>query len=147
MLGSFQKKVQRDRKVCQGAERKKKKISLAVEALNRIRQLYEIEDDLKGRLPEDIRRIREERSRPVADGLFEWTKEQRKLVTKGSNIGKAFDYMLGQEQYLRGFLDDSEVPLDNNTVERVIRPICIGKKNWVMIGDCFKVCVNSKLLT
>ena len=120
---------------------------MAVEALNRIRQLYEIEDDLKGRLPEDIRRIREERSRPVADGLFERTKEQRKLVTKGSNIGKAFDYMLGQEQYLRGFLDDSEVPLDNNTVERVIRPICIGKKNWVMIGDCFKVCVNSKLLT
>ena len=60
-----------------GAERKKKKVSLAVEALNRIRQLYDIEDDLKGRPPEDIRRIREERSRPVVDGLFEWAKEQR----------------------------------------------------------------------
>ena len=116
-----------------GAERKKKKVSLAVEALNRIKQLYDIEDDLKGRPPEDIRRIREERSRPVVDGLFEWAKEQRQLVTKGSNIGKAFDYMLGQEQYLRGFLDDPEVPLDNNTAERAIRPFCVGKKNWVMI--------------
>lgn len=82
-------------KSARGAERKKKKISLAVEALSRIKELYDIEETLKGRSPEDIRNIRKEKSKPVVDDLFEWAKEQRQLVTKGSNIGKAFDYMLG----------------------------------------------------
>lgn len=120
-------------KSAKGAARKKKKVSLAVEALSRIKELYAIEEGLKGQPSEEIRRVRDKDSRPVVDELFKWAREQRQLVTKGSNIGKAFDYMLGQEEYLRGFLDDPEVPLDNNTAERAIRPFCIGKKNWVMI--------------
>ncbi|MGI6737691.1 MAG: IS66 family transposase [Anaerovoracaceae bacterium] len=52
---------------------------------------------------------------------------------KGSNIGKALDYLLGQEKYLRRFLEDARIPLDNNLAEQTIKPFCIGKKNWMMI--------------
>ena len=54
-------------------------------------------------------------------------------MTKGSNIGKALDYALNQKDYLTRFLDDPDIPLDNNAAERAIRPFVIGKKNWHLI--------------
>jgi hypothetical protein len=54
-------------------------------------------------------------------------------VPSGSQTGKGFEYCLNQETYLRTFLDDPDVPLDNSAAERAIRPFTIGRKNWVMI--------------
>ena len=54
-------------------------------------------------------------------------------VTHNSTIGKALAYSINQEKYLRVFLNDGDVPMDNNAAERAIRPFCIGKKNWMMI--------------
>ena len=47
--------------------------------------------------------------------------------------GQALDVTINQETYLKTFLEDGEVPMDNNAAEQSIRPFCIGKKNWVMI--------------
>ena len=70
--------------------------------------------------------------KPLVDAFFAWVKEHRDDVTRKSNTGKAFTYTIEQEQYLRTFLRDGDVPMDNNAAERAIRPFCIGKKNWVM---------------
>ena len=54
-------------------------------------------------------------------------------MSKSGKIREAFTYALNQERYLRVFLEDGDVPIDNNASERAIRGFCIGKKNWEMI--------------
>ena len=69
---------------------------------------------------------------------MEITSEQFQMLMQGLSIVakhpiKAYTYILNQEKYLRVFLEDGEVPIDNNASERAIRGFCIGKKNWQMI--------------
>ena len=54
-------------------------------------------------------------------------------VPSSGQLRKAYTYILNQEKYLRVFLEDGQVPIDNNASERAIRGFCIGKKNWQMI--------------
>ena len=54
-------------------------------------------------------------------------------VSKKDTFGDAVSYALNQERYLRVFLEDGDVPIDNNASERAIRGFCVGKKNWQMI--------------
>ena len=58
--------------------------------------------------------------------------KKEQIVVKGK-LEAAFTYLLNQEKYLRIFLDDGDVPMDNNASERAIRGFCIGKKNWEVI--------------
>lgn len=60
-------------------------------------------------------------------------KQNSGRVTKSGKAGEAFTYALNQEPYLRVFLENGDVPMDNNASERAIRGFCIGKKNWEMI--------------
>jgi transposase len=62
-----------------------------------------------------------------------WIKEHLTKVPAKGKTYNGFSYSLNQEQYLRAFLDDGEVPMDNNAAEQSIQGFCIGKKNWVMI--------------
>ena len=67
------------------------------------------------------------------DDYFAWVKEKYTQVTHNSAIGRALAYSINQEPYLRVFLSDGEVPMDNNPAEQAIRPFTIGRKNFVMI--------------
>ena len=60
-------------------------------------------------------------------------KQNSGRVSKSGKAGEAFTYALNQEPYLRVFLENGDVPMDNNASERAIRGFCIGKKNWEMI--------------
>lgn len=71
--------------------------------------------------------------KPLVDAYFAWVKQHLTSVPGKSKIANGFTYSINQEKYLRVFLENGEVPLDNNTAEQAIRPFCIGKKNWVMI--------------
>ena len=71
--------------------------------------------------------------RPLVDALFAYIKLHRDEVSSVSALGKAITYALNQETYLRVFLEDGDVPMDNNASERAIRGFCIGKKNWQVI--------------
>ena len=62
-----------------------------------------------------------------------YLKEHQQEVPKSGKLHEAFGYALNQEKYLRVFLDDGEVPIDNNASERAIRGFCIDKKNWQVI--------------
>lgn len=71
--------------------------------------------------------------KPKVDAYFQWVKEKYNQVTKSSNVGKALAYSINQEQFLRVFLDNPDIPMDNNYAEQAIRPFTIGRKNFVLI--------------
>ena len=62
-----------------------------------------------------------------------YLKQNESRIPKSGKTKEAFTYALNQERYLRVFLEDGDVPMDNNASERAIRGFCIGKKNWEMI--------------
>jgi transposase len=98
-------------------------------------QLYEVERDVRELDAAQRKRIRQERARPVADALHLWLIEHRKKVPEGSATAKAMDYSLGRWQALTRYIDDGELPADNNWVENQIRPIATGRKNWLFAGS------------
>lgn len=111
----------------------KRKDSRAHLALTMIQAIYREEKLLKD-LPAKERRNRRQLSvRPLVEAYFSWVKENIPKVPQKSKTWEGFNYSINQEKYLKVFLDDGEVPMDNNAAEQSIRGFCIGKKNWVMI--------------
>jgi transposase len=98
-------------------------------------QLYDIEREVRELSASERKRIRQERSRPVADALHLWLVEQRKKIPEGSATIKAIDYSLRRWQALTRYIDDGDLPADNNWVENQIRPIAIGRNNWLFAGS------------
>ena len=80
--------------------------------------------------PEERKKNREEHVKPLVEAYFVWVKEQMPKTDPSSDTGRALNYSLNQEPYLRTFLENGEVPLDNNDAERSIKKFCVGKKNW-----------------
>ena len=108
------------------------KESLSYLVIKQIQAVYREEDKLKELKPEDRLRQRQVVIKPLVDALFAYLKSnERKAST--AKLKPAVTYALNQEKYLRVFLEDGEVPMDNNASERAIRGFCIGKKNWEMI--------------
>ena len=85
--------------------------------------------------PQQRHAVRKERAKPVADALHAWTLGQREHVPEGSTIMKALDYSLARWAALTRYLDDGDVPVDNNWVENQIRPWAIGRSNWLFAGS------------
>ena len=111
----------------------KQKDSRAYLALTMIQAIYREEKLLKD-LPAQERMIRRQLSvKPLVEAYFVWVRETLPKVPQKSKTWEGFNYSLNQEKYLKVFLDDGEVPMDNNAAEQSIRGFCIGKKNWVMI--------------
>lgn len=112
------------------------KSTIGEQALKFFKQLYDVEREVSELDAAQRRRIRQERSRPVADALHLWMTEQRKKVPEGSATIKAIDYSLNRWQALTRYIDDGELPANNNWVENQIRPIAIGRNNWLFAGRC-----------
>ncbi len=110
---------------------------VAAEALRYFAGLYDIERLTRERkLDVDGRRVlREQRSRPIAQTLRQWLTRQRGQVPDGSAIAKAIDYSLGRWAALTRYLEDGELPIDNNHVENRIRPVALGRSNWLFAGS------------
>jgi len=107
---------------------------LAEEALKYFGGLYEIERQVRELTAEERQRIRQLQARPIADKFHDWLRLQRQKTTEGTAIAKAINYSLGRWQALTRFLDDGSLPIDNNWVENRIRPIALGRSNWLFAG-------------
>lgn len=101
------------------------KSTVAEEALKYFVQLYEVEREVQDLDPDERRRIRQLKARPVADALGKWLTLQRRKVPDGSATAKAIDYSLNRWAALMRYLDDGDLPADNNWVENQIRPIAM----------------------
>jgi len=109
------------------------KSSLAYLALKQIQAIYREESKLSEMAPEERLKHRRLTVKPLVDAYFMWVKQNVTKVLAKSKTYNGFSYSINQEKYLRVFLEDGEVPTDNNSAEQSIRSFCIGKKNWVMI--------------
>ncbi|WP_024834531.1 IS66 family transposase [Ruminiclostridium josui] len=109
------------------------KDTLAYAALKQIALIYKTDNDLLGLSPQERVVRRKLLVRPEVEAFFAWVKEHRSDVPSQSETGKGFTYCLNQEKYLRTFLENGYVPLDNNVTEGAIRGFCIGKNNWHLI--------------
>ena len=101
--------------------------------MNQIRAIYREEGKLSDLLSEDRRTQRQLVVKPLVDAFFAYLKQISSKTPQNGKVKDAFTYALNQERYLRVFLEDGDVPIDNNASERAIRGFCIGKKNWEMI--------------
>ena len=108
---------------------------IAKQALDRIGLLYDIEREVKD-LDEEARLlIRHTRSKALLVEFKAWLLGQRAQLVKADVTAKAIDYTLRRWDALLVHVDDARVPVDNNAVENVIRPIALGRKNWLFIGS------------
>jgi hypothetical protein len=111
------------------------KSQIAGEALRFIADLYEVEREVQDLAADERRRIQQQRARPIADALRAWMLAHRIKVPDGSATAKALDYSLNRWEALSRYLDDAAIPIDNNHVENQIRPIAVGRSNWLFAGS------------
>ena len=107
----------------------------ATEIMARIAQLYKIEAECKEMSPDQRRNVREQRSRPILDGIFKRLEELKTNALPSEPFRKAIDYALNQRKALYRYLDDGRLKPDNNTSENAIRPLALGRKNWLFAGS------------
>jgi len=108
---------------------------LAAEALRRIGELYAIEKDIRGRLPEERARVRGARAGPLLDALKAWLEEQLARVSKKSELAVAIRYALSRWVALTRYRDDGRIEIDNNAAERALRAVALGRKNYLFAGS------------
>jgi len=108
---------------------------MALEALNRIAVLYAIEAEGKDLDIEARKSLRAEKSLPQLAALHAWLLATRAQTASGGGSAKALDYSLKRWTSLSRYADSGHLPIDNNPVENCIRPIALGKKNWLFVGS------------
>jgi len=108
---------------------------VAEEALPRIGELYDIEADIRGSPPDERRKIRQQRAAAKLKALRAWLERERARLPGKSATAQAIRYALSRWTALARYLDDGTIEIDNNAAERAIRPIALGRKNWLFAGS------------
>ena len=108
---------------------------LATEAVRRIALLYEVEHDIKGRPPDERASTRQARVGPVLEELQAWLTATLSRVPGRGDLAAAIRYALLRWTALTRYRDDGRLAIDNNAAERAIRPLVLGRKNWLFAGS------------
>ncbi len=108
---------------------------MAADAIERIAQLYAVESEIRGRSPDERKQVREVRSRPLLAALHEWMQTTLTRVSRKSDVAAAIGYALGRWPALLRYCDDGLLEIDNNTAERALRAVAIGRKNYLFAGS------------
>lgn len=108
---------------------------IAEEALRRIAELYAIESTGRDLKIDARARLRREQAQPKLDEMHAWLRATRMTTADGSGIARAIDYSLKRWPALARYATNGVLPIDNNPIENAIRPIAIGKKNWLFAGS------------
>lgn len=107
--------------------------TVANEALIQIQNIYHRDNQLLKLPPSERKKRRKSLVKPMVDNFFDWCRKSSLRVPPSSETARGINYCLNQEKYLKVFLTDPQIPLDNNPAEQAIRPFCVGKKNWKLI--------------
>ena len=108
---------------------------IARDALDRIGALYDIERVINGQSPDRRRAARQENSAPIAEALHAWMTAQIERIPGKGDLAKAMRYALKRWPSFTLFIDNGRVGIDNNPAERAIKPVVIGRKNWMFAGS------------
>ena len=109
--------------------------AIADEALRRIAALYAVEKDARGQPPDERIRLRQTGSKPLFDDLEVWLQAQLTRISGKSPLAQAIRYALARMKRMSAYLDHGVLELDNNTVERAMRCVAVGRKNWLFAGS------------
>jgi transposase len=111
------------------------KSPVAAQMLERIGALYVVEKEIWGRLPDERRAVRQERSRPLLDAMKVWLEETLQTLSQKSATAKAIRYALSRWQALGRYCEDGRIAIDNNAAERALRCVAVGRKNFLFAGS------------
>ena len=109
--------------------------AIAEEAIRRIAELYAAEKDARGKTPEERGALRQGRAKPTFDKLEDWLHAQLPKISGKSPLAKAIRYALGRMPKARSYLENGHLELGNNIAERAVKPVAIGRKNWMFAGS------------
>ena len=108
---------------------------IPAEAIERIAALYMVESGIRGKPPDVRREIRQSQSRPLLVELRSWFEKMLTTLSRKSETALAIRYALSRWTALTRYLDDGRVEIDNNTAERSLRAVCLGRKNFLFAGS------------
>jgi transposase len=111
------------------------KSAIAKEALDRIGALFDIERLIAGKPPEIRRSVRQRTARPKVDELATWLDAQLQLIPGKSDLAGAIRYARSRWHALTRYLDNGRLEISNNAAENQIRPLALGRKNWLFAGS------------
>ena len=109
--------------------------AIAEEAIRRIARLYAVEKEARGQPPDKRRQIRQDKAKPILDDLEAWLNAQLPKISGKTPLAGAIRYALTRIKRLRPYLDHGFLEIDNNSAERSMRGIAIGRKNWLFMGS------------
>ncbi len=109
--------------------------AIAEEAIKRIARLYAVEREARGQPPDQRSRIRQAKAQPILDDLAAWLAEQLTKISGKTPLAAAIRYAITRLKRLRPYLDHGILEIDNNTAERAMRGVAIGRKNWLFAGS------------
>ena len=107
------------------------KETTAYQAMERIGMLYKIEEMIRGKSPEERYEERQKQAKPLLEAFFEWLHTLEDSVDRSSLIGEAVLYTLNQEIYLKRYLEDGHLSIDNLAAERSLKNFATGRRNWL----------------
>ena len=108
---------------------------IAKQAIKLIADLYAVEKEVRGKIPEERVALRQEKAKPVFDELEAWLQAQLPKLSGKSKLAAAIRYALSRMPKARAYLSEGRLELDNNICERSIRPIALGRKNYLFMGS------------
>ena len=106
---------------------------IAAEAVRRISELFHIDNLFSNLSSEERLKQRQTIIKPKVDDFFVWARTCMLKLPAGGTTYKGLQYCINQEQFLRVFLEDGDVPMHNNPAEQAIRPFTLGRKNWMNV--------------
>lgn len=114
-----------------GFTKEQLKETTAYQAMARIGMLYKIEELIRNQSPEERYAERQKQSKPLLEAFFGWLYTLEGSVNRSSKIGEAVLYALNQEKYLKAYLEDGHLSIDNSAAERAVKNFAIGRRNWL----------------
>jgi hypothetical protein len=109
--------------------------AVAREALMRMGALYAIEEEIRGRPPEERRTVRQARTKPLLESLRQWFETTLSKLSRKSDTTAAIRYALTRWDALTRFVDNGRIEIDNNAAERSLRGVALGRKNYLFAGS------------
>ena len=103
--------------------------------MSRINALYQVETEIRGKTGDERRTVRQAKTKPLVDALEPWLKQKLTLISQKTKLAEAIRYALTRWEGLTRFIDDGRIEIDNNIVERSMRPIALGRKNALFAGS------------
>ena len=108
---------------------------IAHEAVKRIAKLYAIEKEIKGKSPKERAAMRQTHAKPIFDELELWLQAQLRKISGKTKLADAIRYALNSMPKACAYQDDGRLELDNNTAERAMRSVALGRKNYLFVGS------------